>query len=130
MSKDRIHTVAVDLDGVILKYDKYEGNYIFGEPIEGAREFLKTLVKSYQVVIYTARPVAANMSVKVELEKWLDKHKLPYNRIWTGQGKPHASAYVDDRGVACVPQEKGEVAYRSALRSVAKLVNRNKVKKT
>ncbi len=79
-SKDRAHTVAVDLDGVILGYDKYEGDFVFGYPLPGAREFLKALVKDYHVVIHTCRPVN-NINVRVSLEQWLDKHKLPYDRM-------------------------------------------------
>jgi hypothetical protein len=45
---------------------------------------------------------------------WLDKHGFVYSEIYIGQGKPAASAYVDDRAVRCSPQTDAR-AFESAL---------------
>jgi hypothetical protein len=58
---------------------------------------------------------------KTQVKEWLDKHGFAYDRIWTEQGKPIASAYVDDRGVACRPEEDGVKAFKLAHESINKL---------
>lgn len=48
------------------------------------------------------------------IKEYMDKHELPYDEIYVGQGKPVASYYVDDRGVRCLPQLDNE-AYGKVL---------------
>lgn len=38
------------------------------------------------------------------VKEYMDKHNLPYDEVYYGQGKPVASYYVDDRGIRCLPQ--------------------------
>ncbi|MFZ4763586.1 MAG: hypothetical protein ACOYMN_01430 [Roseimicrobium sp.] len=51
---------------------------------------------------------------------WLDRHGFAYHEIYRGQGKPPASAYVDDRAVACRPQENPH-AFTETLDAVRRL---------
>lgn len=133
---ERKKTVAVDLDGTISQYEEWKGLDHFGDPIKGAREFLAKLSENYEVLIYTTRtclaindPEKARQAVEAnrlhilenaadfiarKIERWLDKHNLPYDRVYVGQGKPIASAYIDDRAVSCRPQEHCH-AYQMAL---------------
>jgi hypothetical protein len=52
------------------------------------------------------------------VEAWAFSAGIPFDHVWTGQGKPIGIAYIDDRGVHCSPQEDGPVAYTAALRMV------------
>ncbi|GAB6165611.1 hypothetical protein JCM19992_16110 [Thermostilla marina] len=118
-------TIAVDLDGVLARYDRWRGPLHFGAPIEGAREFLAALRRLGRVLIYTTRTSAeANGGTSVvelvdRVRGWLDDHELPYDAIHAGGGKPIAAAYVDDRAVVCRPQEYGRAAFEAALDRVA-----------
>jgi len=104
-------TVCVDLDGVLAQYDGWKGVEYIGEPIQGAVEFIKDLVGTgCQVLIHTTRCTAkVNPYPRSFLEgmvrSWMRKHHFPRCDIYTGQGKPLAAAYVDDRAVVCKPQE-------------------------
>lgn len=103
-------SVCVDLDGVLAQYDGWKGIDHIGEPNGGAREFLKELQKlGLRVVIHTTR---LNTSVnegyhETQLHSfvtsWLDTHRMPYDEVYVGQGKPIAVAYVDDRAVHVKP---------------------------
>lgn len=107
-------TVAVDLDGVLARYSGWGGVEEIGQPIEGARNFLAGLIEEYKVVIHTTRcnPDPFNEGenriepekAKEIIENWLDEHRMPYDRVFIGRGKPIAVAYVDDRAVYCRPQ--------------------------
>lgn len=111
MSKKRRPTFAVDLDGTILAYDGWKGIDVLGDPLPGAKEFLQTLRAIGQVMIYTTRccmvvnkPLTPDILVeKVRIH--LDKHELPYDTIYSGQGKPPATIYIDDRAISCRPQD-------------------------
>src|SRR5439155_15261176 len=51
---------------------------------------------------------------------WLEKHRFSFSEIYAGQGKPLASAYVDDRAIACAPQDNPQ-AFDFALFRVKEL---------
>jgi hypothetical protein len=114
-------TVAVDLDGVLAKYDGWKGVRNIGDPIPGAVEFLKDLSKFANVVIYTTRcSTDTNPGIGLDLlegmvRNWLTLHGFVYSSIYVGQGKPIAAAYIDDRAVTCKPQENGQLAYQRAV---------------
>jgi len=118
---------AVDLDGTISHYDGWKGDEHFGAPLEGAKEFLADLRGTHRVVIYTTRTKADDVRLDrgwrgahdlAELvANWLDKNGLLYDEIYTGQGKPLADVYVDDRAVP-VPENPSEPDYRRALRLI------------
>ena len=124
-------TIAVDLDGVLAQYDKWQGIDHIGDPIPGAKEFLKALTdKDYYVEIYTTR---CNSHVNNQtahylgqrIYDWLRKHGMadwPKISVYIRQGKPLATAYVDDKGVSCRPQDDPE-AYTKALEQVEFLVH-------
>lgn len=120
--------VCVDLDGVVASYDRWRGLDHFGEPIPGAREFLQAIQHKARVVIFTVRCKAdgpnrcddPSLLVK-KVEEWLNRHDLPYDEVYSGQGKPLASAYVDDRGISCCPQNEPS-AFPSALLMIGQLL--------
>lgn len=109
--------VAVDLDGVLAQYDGWEGLDDIGPPVPGAREFLELVREDLglEVVVFTTRlnpdpfnegeQRASPERLQAIVQGWLDKFDLPYDRVFTGRGKPIAVAYVDDRAVLCKPHQ-------------------------
>lgn len=114
-------TVAVDVDGVLARYDGWKGREHFGDPIPGAVEFTRILSEFASITIFTTRckpqPEEGLTAEQLGLivKAWLDKHGFVYDLIYIGVGKPIASAYIDDRAVECVPQQEGTEAYVKAL---------------
>ena len=105
-------TVAIDLDGVLAKYDgwKVHGRHNIGAPQKGAKEFVEAIRKKYRVTVFTCRTKIASSPdaqkyhdpaiwLRNIVIDWLEKHNIPYDNIYIGQGKPHAVYYIDDRGV-------------------------------
>ena len=84
--------IAVDLDGVLNNYTKYEENNI-PEIKTGAEEFIKELhKKGYKLVLFTNRkPFNAS--------KWLIENKLDKYFSDVTNVKPIASIYIDDRAL-------------------------------
>jgi len=122
-------SVAVDLDGVLLKYDGWKGLEHLGEPIVGAKEFLEKLREDFYAILHTTR-LAPKFNDRPDqsylyrvVSHWMDSCGLPYDELWVDKGKPLAIAYVDDRAVSCRPQDDhGEAyAYIGALREIQKL---------
>lgn len=121
--------VCVDLDGVLAKYDGWRGLETFGEPIPGAVEFTRQLSDWAEVVIFTSRcnPDGSRISMpkrEALVKAWLKKHEFAWDEIYVGKGKPHASAYIDDRAVSCRPQADGPVAFETAAKLAAMLADR------
>ncbi len=123
----RSKTICVDLDGVLAQYDSWKGLENIGEPIAGAREFMAALSEKYFVLVHTAR--IANENVRTEdhvqrvknmVVEWLNENEIPFGDVYTGRGKPLASAFIDDRAVSCRPQKDGN-AFENALRELAEL---------
>jgi hypothetical protein len=126
--------VCLDLDGVLARYDGWKGVDRIGPPLPGALEFAWKLAEIADIVVFTSRcsPEGGadendpNMSpgrMKIRVIDWLEKHKFPFTDVYIGRGKPRASAFIDDRAVACSPQKDAE-AFENALESTRRLLNR------
>ena len=121
--------VCLDLDGVLAQYDRWRGIDHIGDPVPGALEFTKKLAKIAEVVIFTSRcaqDVAEGSRItpgqlRIHVIEWLEKHKFPFTDVYTGQGKPRAAAFIDDRAVACSPQNDAS-AFENALDQTRLLV--------
>lgn len=122
------NTIAVDLDATLATYKGWNGITEIGEPIPGAREFLKALGNLGHVLIYTTRTNIHN-AVEADVdreylvsmvENWLLKHHMHFDEVYAGDGKPYASAFVDDRAVPCRPQDAEEpiAEYMATLTNV------------
>ena len=129
-------TVCVDLDGVLATFDRWRGLDHFGEPIVGAKAFMEALGASFRVVVFTTRTnvtlnnpegdKSENRRTMVNrVATWLDRHGIPYDSIYAGQGKPLAIAYIDDRAMRCEPQQDGPAAYRDVLGELTWLTRRS-----
>jgi len=100
-------TVAIDLDGVILKYvEPWSGIRHFGDPIPGAAESIQKLKDlGYTIVIYTTRNNAMAshnagydaLELTSMVQSELDKGGIPYDFI--SLFKPLARYYIDDRAI-------------------------------
>ncbi len=123
--------VCVDLDGVLAQYDKWRGVDHFGDPVPGALEFAKKLAKFAEITVFTSRCAQDVLEgsritpgqLRVKVIEWLEKNKFPYTDVYTGQGKPRAAAFIDDRAVHCDPQNNDE-AFESTLTAVKSLVKK------
>lgn len=133
--------VCVDLDGVLAKYDKWRGAETIGAPIPGALEFAHELAKVADIIIFTSRCsedrsrnddgyALSPAQMRIHIIDWLEKHQFPYTDVFIGQGKPRVAAFIDDRGVACRPQDD-KAAFTDALDSVKELIKpkRSRAKK-
>ena len=132
--------VCLDLDGVLARSGPWQGIDHIGEPILGSVEFTYELSEFAYIIIHTTRcteyppgtqapPGAVDIDRRPSSElarivaDWLDLYGYTYDEIHTGQGKPYASAYIDDRAVVCRPQDSHhpQFEYQHALASIATL---------
>lgn len=123
--------VCVDLDGVLAQYDKWRGVDHFGDPVPGALDFAKKLAKFADITIFTSRCAQDVLEgsritpgqLRVKVIEWLEKHQFPYADVYTGQGKPRAAAFIDDRAVHCDPQNDGD-SFANTLAATKALVRK------
>lgn len=130
--------VCLDLDGVLAKYDGWNGLDQIGPPLPGALEFASSLAEFADIIIFTSRCSLDNGNdhsakrnapgpLRIRVIEWLEKYKFPYTDVYVGQGKPRASAFIDDRAVSCSPQQNSE-AFANALDMTRTLLHRTKVR--
>jgi len=90
MNKKNNPTVCVDFDGVLAKYEGFQGEDHYGEPIQGAKEFLEKLnFVGLDFVIFTSHNPE-------EVKKWFKKYAFPEPKEITNKKIP-APVYIDDR---------------------------------
>jgi hypothetical protein len=118
--------VCVDLDGVLCQSSTGSRKANFGEPYDGAAEFLRALSAKAEIVIFTGRLAILDEKERNEIkdliETWFKDNRLPFDEVYVGQGKPHAVAYVDDRAVTCRPDDDGLAAFETAMKGIDKLL--------
>ena len=126
--------VCVDLDGVLAKYDGWEGFDKIGPPIPGALEFAQSLAKIADIVIFTSRcshdlgsesdrPVLTPGQMRIRVVEWLEANEFPFSDVYVGQGKPRVAAFIDDRAVSCKPQSDKQ-SFSNSLKSVRQILKR------
>jgi len=99
------NTIAVDFDGVIHSHELgFHDGTIYGTPIEGSLEALKTLSSKYKIVLYTAKAKAdrplINGKTGIELVwLWLAKYNMDSYIAEVTAEKPRAICYVDDKAI-------------------------------
>lgn len=107
-------TICVDLDGTLAEYNGWKGINNIGKPFPAAKEFMTKLSNKYKIIIFTVRTNVSmnvkdipgyvkfedyNMYLRKLVEEWLVNNEIPYDEVWTGQGKPAAHYYIDDRAI-------------------------------
>ena len=99
--------ICVDLDGTILEpppnnnYQCDEGDHLFGEPTDGAREAMQELVDGgARVSVYTARQYFDENEdgLRDAVEYKLTQYDIPFTDVYIGK-KPPAHFFVDDRTI-------------------------------
>jgi len=97
--------LGIDFDGVMHKNSKgfFDGT-IYGDPIEGTKQALKSLSEKYTLICYTAKakPDRGLVNGKTGTElvwEWLKKHKFDKYISKVTSEKPRAVAYIDDKAI-------------------------------
>jgi len=101
--------IAIDFDGVLAKFDSWEGLASAGEPIEENVEKVKELhKKGHTFIIFTCRLNKKNESEHDLAEKtikdWLVKYEIEYLFSGMTGNKIGADIYWDDRAVFTIDQ--------------------------
>jgi len=96
-------TLCVDFDGVIAKYDKWQGKGIFGSPIPRAIKVIRLLKKEgWKIIVHTTR-----LEVH-QIREYLNGWEIPFDFINHNPEnlaqdchpcKPLADVYLDDRAI-------------------------------
>ena len=122
--------VALDLDGLLASW-KHGTFHRIGPPIAGAPEWTCRLAERYDLLVHSCRtnvqlyPDIPLDAIVDDIEHWLDYYGFSWRGVWQGPGKPLAHAYVDDRAVECVPEERGpEVEFAQATQRIDQLCAR------
>ena len=84
-------TIAIDLDGILNNYIKYNENHI-PEIKEGTKDFIIELSKEYNLILFTNRNI--KQAVKWLIENNLESYFYDVTNI-----KPKATIYIDDRAI-------------------------------
>lgn len=125
-------TVCVELDGTLATYEHWHGDFHIGEPRPGAADFMRELVqREFHVVVFTTRTKCDDPGLNRPndwtpdqaasfIRGWLSQHNIPFGDVYVGQGKPIATAYVDDRAVS-IRTNPGPDDFAKALADVLKL---------
>lgn len=105
--KQYIKAIGVDFDGVIHSYERgWQGGVIYGTPIEGAIDSVKTIMEKYAVFIYTARNNLEDVALWLNENGGFECVTSYNNTFWDVKGKLlitnkkyTAIAYIDDRAI-------------------------------
>lgn len=105
VDKEEKNNIAIDFDGVIHNNNLgfYDGT-IYGEPIAGSIEAIKTISKNYNIVIYTAkakrdRPLVNNKTGIELVWDWLIKYEIADYITEITAEKPRCICYIDDKAI-------------------------------
>ena len=101
-------TIAVDFDGVIHAYSRgWQDGTIYDEPVPGAFDGLRKLMRSYAVFVHTSRdPEQVALWIKERSDLTTAWSPVEHHEFWNQRGcmlvtsrKLPAVAYIDDRGI-------------------------------
>lgn len=106
--KPRVY--AFDFDGVIAQYEGWKGDDVQGKPREAVVDAIRLLKKQGNtIIIHSTRGDEM-------LRQYCVAHEIPFDYInenplieGVNQGKPMATAYVDDRAVCYKGQTAEEL---------------------
>jgi hypothetical protein len=119
--------IAVDLDKTIASYDGWKDIYTFGQPLPGAREFLKELHEFGDIIIHSCRCSPSVVSKNTApfllanmVKDWLNTNNLIYDTVWFENGKPNADIFIDDKGLR-VPENPTPENYEETLKNVKEI---------
>jgi hypothetical protein len=92
--------IVLDLDDTLVQ-DMGDGQEV---ALPGAVDAVNQLVQEgHRLTVYTSRfvpmPASEKQRVREQIEQDLLQHGFPQMEIWTGQDKPAADIFIDDRAV-------------------------------
>jgi hypothetical protein len=92
--------IVLDLDDTLVQ-DMGDGQEV---AIPGAVDAVNQLAQEgHRLTVFTSRfapmPQSEKQRMREQIEQDLLQHGFPQMEIWTGQGKPAADIYIDDRAV-------------------------------
>jgi len=99
------NNVCIDFDGVIHNdYLGFHDGTIYGDIIDGAKESIINLSKSYNIIIFTAkakpdRPLINNKTGIQLIWEWLKKYEIDSFIQEVTAEKPRALVYIDDKAI-------------------------------
>jgi histidinol phosphatase-like enzyme len=105
-------TAAIDFDGTIVEHAWPN----IGKLKPGAKTAVARLKDAgFHILIFTCRanppdggkfddPDATKLK---DMVRFLKEHDIPFDDVWTGAGKPFATAYVDDKAIRYGPTAGG-----------------------
>ena len=111
-SSENKNTIAIDFDGVIHKSSKgFHDGTIYDKPVDGVKNSLEYLSKSYKLVIYSCklnpnRPLVNDMTGRQLIWEWLHKYKLASYIDKLTYEKPNAKYYIDDKAIKFMDWDK------------------------
>jgi hypothetical protein len=101
---DDANNLCIDFDGVIHSYHLgFHDGTIYGHPIEGSLEAVRSLSKKYRIVIFTAkaksdRPLINGKTGTELVWEWLTAHGIADCIAEVTAEKPRGFLYIDDNG--------------------------------
>ena len=85
--------IAIDFDGVLHQYDLPKEGRKMGPPINGARQAMLSLkAMGHHLMIFSCNRESV-------IADWMNYYKIPFDEIWTGQGKPSYDLLIDDKAI-------------------------------
>ena len=90
-------TIAIDFDETIVEFPRNPSPGAransTSKPMPGARDAINLLrEQGHKIIIHSCNRAAY-------IEQVLNDNDIRYDSIWTKEGKPVASIYLDDRGL-------------------------------
>lgn len=120
---------CVDLDATLARYERGDADldlFRIGDPLPGSQDFVKRLSEHVgndgqkaRIIIFTRRMSDERLTndgrsfLYQAITNWLANNDFVWHEIYYGKGKPDGTAFIDDRGVQCRPQENPN-AYEEA----------------
>jgi hypothetical protein len=110
--KEESKTIAIDFDGVIHSFEfGFHDGTIYGTPIEGSIDALKSLSQKYNLVLYTAkakpdRPLINGKTGTELVWEWLEKYNISQYITEITAEKPRAICYIDDKAIRFISWEQ------------------------
>lgn len=104
-NEEETRTISIDFDGVIHNDNLgWHDGTIYGEPIEGSLEAVKSLAKNYKLILFTAkakpdRPLVNGKTGTELVWDWLEKYGIKDYFYDVTSEKPRCLYYIDDKAL-------------------------------
>ena len=104
-NEEESRTISIDFDGVIHNdYLGWNDGTIYGDPIDGSIEAIKSLSEKYTLILFTAkakpdRPLVDGKTGAELIWIWLKKHGISNCFKEITAEKPRCLFYIDDKAI-------------------------------